>query len=680
MIRLAAAALSLALTATALLIAAQQAPAVAPRQPTFRSEANYIRVDAFIATRDGVAIEDLTLADFELLEDGVLQKIEAFEHVRIQPAGPQVARIEPNSQQTGHQMAAEPRARVFVLFLDVDHVPVEGSYRLKTALAAMLTRMLGVDDFIGILTSRHSPTDLILARKTALIEEQLEKYWYWGQMHGLSLHRDETSYLACYGRYPGGETVAYEMIARRREKLALDALRDLVVYLRGVREERKAVLILTAGWPLFRPDLRLARPLGSRGGGVMAPPPIIVGPGGQPRSGDDPREPSQQTRCDQHRLELAQIDHWDAFQRLMQDANRANVSFYPIDPRGLVVFDTPISAPAIPSLTMDAAMVRARQTSLRTLAEETDGLAVVSTNNLVEGLRKISADLTSYYLLGYYSPNASLDGKYHRITVRVKRPGAVVRARKGYRAASRDEVARGAEVSAAPPAAARAGNAAAASALNRLSLIRPDAAMYVHATHERGGALWVAGEIPAATARTDAWARGVRVSIMAVDASGSTVGVARKEIAPGQRDFVTPVALDDPAVTPARVQVRAEPAGAPAVGLEVAPLAGAPLLMRRSGAATPKAAADFRFFRTEELIYRWPLAASESSGRVRVLDRAGEAMALSSSPVEQSADGGRWMTGTLTLAPLVNGDYLLELTKQAAGATKTVLVPFRIAR
>jgi hypothetical protein len=245
---------------------------------------------------------------------------------------------------------------------------------------------------------------------------------------------------------------------------------------------------------------------------------------------------------------------------------------------------------------------------------------------------------------------------------------------------ARGVVARGEGASGAGASPAPAINTAAASALNRLALIRPDAALYVHATHEAGGQLWIAGEIPAAIARSGPWAQGVRVSIMAVDASGNTVGVARRAVKAGERDFMASIPLDDPGATPARVQVRVEAEGTPAVGLEVAPLAGEPLLLRRTAAGAPRAAADFRFFRTEELVYRWALAPAESTGSARVLDRNGNAMALTSTPAEQTADGARWMTGGVTLAPLVNGDYLLELTKQATGRTKTVLVPFRIVR
>src|ERR671935_840441 len=144
------------------------------------------------------------------------------------------------------------------------------------------------------------------------------------------------------------------------------------------------------------------------------------------------------------------MDDEQHFRMLLDEANAANVSFYPIDPRGLVVFDEPIVKPTtgappagsttLTPLTVDAARLRARLTSLRTLAEATDGLAIVDSNDLSKGLRRVVDDLSSYYLLGYYS-SGKLDGKFHAITVRIKRPGVQVRARRGYLAATAAEAA-----------------------------------------------------------------------------------------------------------------------------------------------------------------------------------------------------------------------------------------------
>ena len=79
---------------------------------------------------------------------------------------------------------------------------------------------------------------------------------------------------------------------------------------------------------------------------------------------------------------------------------------------------------------------------LRTLADATDGLAMLNSNDLRKSLGRIADDLTSYYLLGYRSTNSKLDGQYRAIKVRSKRPGIEIRARHGYNAATAAEVAR----------------------------------------------------------------------------------------------------------------------------------------------------------------------------------------------------------------------------------------------
>src|SRR5438445_5254966 len=92
-----------------------------PPQPTFRTEANYVRVDVF-PTKDGAPVADLTQADFDVLENGAPQRIEQFEHVVIRGNIPQDLRAEPNTVAESRAMAASARARVFVVFLDTYHV------------------------------------------------------------------------------------------------------------------------------------------------------------------------------------------------------------------------------------------------------------------------------------------------------------------------------------------------------------------------------------------------------------------------------------------------------------------------------------------------------------------------------------------------------------------------------
>src|SRR5438045_4170363 len=89
--------------------------------------------------------------------------------------------------------------------------------------------------------------------------------------------------------------------------------------------------------------------------------------------------------------------------------------------------------------------------TLRVLAEQTDGRAIVNRNDIAVGMKQITRDSSAYYLLGYNSTQAPADGKFHEIKVRVKRPGIQVRSRKGYWALNAEQTARALAPPKAPP-------------------------------------------------------------------------------------------------------------------------------------------------------------------------------------------------------------------------------------
>src|SRR4029079_2971454 len=153
----------------------------------------------------------------------------------------------------------------------------------------------------------------------------------------------ETAYQICYpGAIPtpcnDDRGIADKMILRRREKISLDAIEDLLRYLGSVREERTAIILISDGWLLYRPDASLSRRLNQ-----CATPsqPIGVDPRtGRIAVGTTPSSGADVARCEADRVSLAPLDDSVRFQMMLDRANRLNVSFYPVDPRGLVVFDT----------------------------------------------------------------------------------------------------------------------------------------------------------------------------------------------------------------------------------------------------------------------------------------------------------------------------------------------------
>jgi VWFA-related protein len=444
---------ALFLTLSGVLVVAD--PQQPPQPPPFKAGTNFVRVDVY-PTRNGVPVEDLGVADFQVAEDGAAQKIDTFEHVVVPTGGSQDARVEPQSPTQANALAADARRRVFVIFLDTGNVGIPGAHDINGPIIELLTTILGPDDLVGLMTPDMSPEQITFMRKTQAIEEGLRKDWAWGRKNTLKLDAQEQKYDMCFDK-----AKAAEVIARRRERVALDSLRDLILHMASIREGRTAVLTISEGWVLYRPSETLTHltkdPLTGKYNEPTpgAPPPVGVGPGGTLTTKDPNRQyDTDRQECDRDLMELAMADNDKYFRDILGEANRANVSFYPIDPRGLPVFDTDINQ-ALP-LTADHAVLQGRQDSLRVLASNTDGIAFLNSNDLRGQMRRLAADFTSYYLLGYSSTNAKLDGGFRTIKVRVTRPGVEVRARRGYRAASASELAAAKKIADTPKPAANA--------------------------------------------------------------------------------------------------------------------------------------------------------------------------------------------------------------------------------
>ena len=676
--RRAGSAAAVAIACAAVVVGARQQtkPQDPQRPPTFRTEANFVRVDVH-ATANRVPVPDLKIDDFEVLEDGVPQKVSTFEFVQVRTGQPQDQRTEPNTIQQSRDMMRDARTRIFVVFLDVPHVTIDGTWHVREPLIRLIDRMLGPDDMVGIMTPKMAASDIVFARKTQVLDGSLRDRWPWGERHTLQEDEVDHFYEACFPWQPLKDEVA-EMKLRRRERMTLNALRELAKWLREQRDERKAALVISEGWLLYRPNSRLAEPQiledGSREP-VPSAEPVGVGPDGRLRVGsrDVYNAPATTQECWSHRLLFAQMDNDREFRDLIDDANRGNTSFYTIDPRGLPVFDSPLGPAPPPSLEVQRQHLQQRTDMLRVLADNTDGFAVMGSNNLDPGLRRIADDLTSYYLLGYYSGNPKFDGRFRKIDVRVKRPGIDIRARRGYKAATEAEIAaaRTAPVAAAvPEAVARARNA-----LGSLARLRPEARFYAHAIAVRGPTpiVWFVGEL----ARPVAAATTASVTV----ASGGDTRTTDVPLIPGQRAFIGSLTLPADPTTAIDVRVRVAPAGeipyTDAVRIDA--VAGMPLpLLFRRGPSTGnryEPAGQPQFSRTERLRLDVPRG-SGSLTTVTVLDRNGAALDV---PVTLS-ERPEWLSAEVTLAALAPGDYLVELTGKTAGGEERVLTAIRVTR
>ena len=115
-------------------------------------------------------------------------------------------------------------------------------------------------------------------------------------------------------------------------------------------------------------------------------------------------------------------------------ATRGNVTIYPFDPTGLTLnrnLTEQVLANSDP-LTEVSQTRLGRMQDLRNLAETTGGFAIVDTSNYDEAFGRLVRENSSYYVLGFSTTTSRTDGRFHPIQIRVKRPGLQVRSRGGY--------------------------------------------------------------------------------------------------------------------------------------------------------------------------------------------------------------------------------------------------------
>lgn len=440
------------------LLGAAQAPQPQPpqpRPPVFRAGAHYVRVDAYPRGKDGRILEGLTRDDFEIFEDGAPQAIESSEFITFGTWTPEAERRDPRNQQEGYELAADPTYRVFVIVVDREAFDMVGWNYMHRPLEDFIERTLGPRDLFGLLSSKSEWTDLVFAQKTTTATRELAKpQWWWTKDD----YDDQEWTLVSCGLEP--------LIPRQREDRKYTLLEGLIRVLGLVREERKSIIYvadgLSSGGPVRMnssagmPDLPK---IGVTSGGRLGPVPRDGMPG-RP-AGDF---------CNAERLRLTSLDFAARFRDLLKNARQANVSFYPISPKGLQGIEFTRDGHA------DLQGLRQGQRaadSLLTLADNTDGLAIVNTNDLRGGLTRIANDLQAYYVLGYYTTNRKWDGAVRSIKVRLKPKHDTIRARRQYRAPTEAEIA---ALSGASRPAAAAPAAPSPLDLALRAIDRPDAA------------------------------------------------------------------------------------------------------------------------------------------------------------------------------------------------------------
>ena len=142
-------------------------------------------------------------------------------------------------------------------------------------------------------------------------------------------------------------------------------------------------------------------------------------------------------------VEKTGIENQSQLKATVNAAVRSNVSFYPVDARGLVA-EAPGGNASVASPRGTGILTGSSQNSRRasfndsqetisTLASDTGGKALLDSNDLTLGIRQAQEDIRSYYIVGYYSTNTATDGKYRRVQIKLaSNSQAKLDYRKGY--------------------------------------------------------------------------------------------------------------------------------------------------------------------------------------------------------------------------------------------------------
>jgi VWFA-related protein len=652
-----------------------------PQPPRIRSGINFVRVDVIVSDRQGTPLLDLTQADFKVKEDGKLQNIESFSIVKIDPVtqaeGPPPAQIR--SVFDEQREAQKPDTRLFILLLDDYHVRRGNDLVVRKPLIDFIENSLGAADMVAIMYPLTPVTGLTFTRERKSLMSAVDHFV--GRRFD---YRPMNEFEEKYANYP------VATVERVRNDVVLSAIKGAAIKLGGMREGRKSIILVSEGFTNSLPP-QLNDPNASMPGV------------GNPNRGNSSVQNSDRTEF------LNSVDMISDLSEVFREANRNNTSIYAVDPRGLAPFEYDINQGI--GLQVDRKHLEASLDTLRALADNTDGRAIVNRNDLAKGMKQIIVDSSGYYLLGYNSSQAPTDGKFHKIDVEVTRKGVDVRARKGYWAYTPEDAAR----ANAPPKAETPPAVA-----NALGLLadpprgRP-ARFWIGTARAENGRTKVTfvwepiAPAPGERRSADDTATHVTLTALSPDgrpifrgrvpdqaAAAPTGGAAAP--APAAATVATPMGGTFEA-PPGRLQLRVMVQGANEQVLDssmqeltvpdytaVTVSFGTPRVFR---ARTPREAqalmttdtgtptADRNFARGDRVVVKvdaYAPGADQATVTARLLNRGGTSMA--DVPVQASSSGENLVQ--LTLAAFAAGEYLLELNAKSPGGTAQELVPLRI--
>jgi VWFA-related protein len=381
-----------------LTVSAQQPPAPdaasGPKKDVvFSTTTQLVVEDVLIKSKDGKPVLGLKPSDFTITEDGKQQKISVFHFQELgegpsttpapsTPPAPEVAASKPPQKSTVRpvttiEIAPETpgnlkysNRRLMVMFFDMTSMPIQDQKRAQTAALKFLHTQITPADMVAIMTFS---SDVKVMEDFTDDRDQLEKdikSLIIGEGQGFEVDNQDDSASDTGASFQQDDT-EFNIFNTDRQLAALETAVKMLATL----NEKKSLVYFASG------------------------------------------------------IQRNGLDNQAQLRSTINAAIRANVSFYPIDARGLVaqapLGDATKGSPGGQGM-YSGSSARAvtsnfqnQQETLYTLAADTGGKALLDNNDLSMGIVQAQKDMTSYYIIGYYTTNTALDGRFRRIKITV---------------------------------------------------------------------------------------------------------------------------------------------------------------------------------------------------------------------------------------------------------------------
>jgi VWFA-related protein len=405
--------------------------ALLAQTPPFRASIDVVEVDVIVQDKTGRFVNDLSLDDFELQDNLAPQPIEQLYLATADGSGTVRAAAAPFALSGAPGSTSRVRAaRVFVAVFDDTHLTPGGFKRTQAAALSLFKDQFRDGDVGGVVSEGRMAN----GRLTSDREELLKA------VRSVKPNAKANARIFEEREWPRLSAIEAVRIAGEDRAVLDEAVR------RACSDDPDQCRLVDASAAVRSKAIRLRQDTTAGSARTLQILNTLL---------------TGLARLEGHKTILLLSEgfiaeqSWPLVQDVVGVAARANARLYTLDARGLDRGMSDRATAVAPGV--DDGLSRLLQQmdfggdSVNSLAADTGGFVVRNTNIFDKAIAQIAADASNYYVLGY-RPVMVPDGKFHKISVKVKRPGVVVRARRGYVATPRPVPAPTAAEPPAPPA------------------------------------------------------------------------------------------------------------------------------------------------------------------------------------------------------------------------------------